>query len=270
MSSVDLLDRPGYSRTALDVRDLLVIWQHPTTRELVPVGRFAYDGSTYRFGYTRAAAQVADFRPLPGLEDLHRQYESDRIPMAFGQRVMEPERPDYAEYLLSLGLDPSSATPWEQIVRSGGTRAGDTLQFMETPCVVDGRARACFLVNGVRHIPGVLRSIQGRRVRITTAQHEAALTGLEAGARVLLEPEESNPEDPHATLVTSSDTPLGYVPRALSAAVRELMENESVLPTVVRVAPPSTPPHLRLVVALDQPAPAGFEFDRNALWEPLP
>lgn len=269
MASVDLLASRDASPVVPDVRDLLVIWQHPASRQLVPVGRFTYDGETYGFAYTRAAATIDGFRPLPGLGVPGDRFQSSRLPAAFGLRVMDSERPDYAEYMRSLGLDPVVATPWEQIVRSGGNRAGDTLQFMETPRVIDGRVRACFLVNGVQHIPGPARLLADRVVQITADHHEAALLALRPGDRLLLDPELGNTEDTSATLVTSEGVPLGYVPRALSASVRDLMDSGPVLPRVVRVADPGTPSHLRLVVAIDQIAPRDFEFDRDRLWEPL-
>ncbi len=269
MRSASVLDRRTPLPETPTVRDLLVLWQHPETREIVPIGRFTYDGSTYSFAYTRAAAGVVDFRPLPGLGDLRRQYASSRIPSVFGQRVMEADRPDYAEYLRTLGLEPSGATPWEQIVQSGGTRAGDTLQFMQVPHVRDGRARARFLANGVRHIPEEARTVAGRTVTVTPEQHEAALSGLRPGATVLVQPQEGNQHDPHAALVTTDGLPLGWVPRALSASVRELMEITPVRSTVVRVGDPETPPHLRLVLDLNVPAPSSFEFDREGRWDPV-
>jgi hypothetical protein len=142
MRSTTVLDQHTPVAGGPDVRDLLVLWQHPDTRELVPIGRFTYDGHTYTYDYTRAAATVADLRPLPGLDDLNHHYVSERIPAVFAQRVMQEDRPDFAEYVDTLGLDRVTATPWEQIVQSGGMRAGDTLQFMQVPRVIDGRALA--------------------------------------------------------------------------------------------------------------------------------
>lgn len=270
MRSATVLDRPSTGPVESEVRDLLVLWQHPETREIVPVGRFANDGANFTFAYTRAAGTIQGFRPLPGMGDLHRQHVSNRLPPVFGQRVMEPDRPDYIEYLGSLGLDPSRATPWEQIVHSGGTRAGDTLQFMQTPTVTNGQARARFFASGMRHIPLDDRSIAGRVVRVSTEEHEAALRSLTPGTSLLVESEDDNQEDHCASLVTSEGVPLGYVPRVLSASIRELMSAEPVTTTVVRVGGPGTPPHLRLVLDLDVPAPSGFEFDPDGLWEPIP
>src|SRR5680860_269884 len=98
MRSTSVLDRSS-SAEAPQARDLLVLWQHPTTREIVPIGRFMREGDVYTFSYTRAVVDIADFRPLPGLGDLNRRYESTRFPAIFDQRVMETDRPDFAEYM---------------------------------------------------------------------------------------------------------------------------------------------------------------------------
>lgn len=88
MQSGTVLDRHPSALDSAGVRDLLVLWQHPDTRELIPIGRFGHHGDTYSFAYTRAAATIPDFRPLPGLPDLHHRYEGNGIPAVFEQRVM--------------------------------------------------------------------------------------------------------------------------------------------------------------------------------------
>jgi hypothetical protein len=269
MRSTTVLDQHTPVAGGPDVRDLLVLWQHPDTRELVPIGRFTYDGHTYTYDYTRAAATVADLRPLPGLDDLNHHYVSERIPAVFAQRVMQEDRPDFAEYVDTLGLDRVTATPWEQIVQSGGMRAGDTLQFMQVPRVIDGRALARFLVNGVSHVCEGERRFSGRTMSLTLEEQEAALRHLQVGDFVMVEAEDDNPKDPSATLVTSEGVPIGWVPRAMSVGVRELMRHASLRPTVVRIGPPETPPHLRLVLDIDVAAPHGFEFDREGRWAPI-
>lgn len=248
---------------------LLVLWQHPDTREIVPIGRLSHSEGIYSFSYTRAASQIADFRPLPGLAELRRRYQSPALPAVFGQRVMDSDRPDFASYASSLGLSPETATPWEQIVESGGERAGDTLQFMQLPHITNGRVNARFLANGIRHIPDTSRVIDGRTVSVTRNQHETALQALAAGDRVSLVAEQENVKDLLATLVTAAGTPLGYVPRFLARCVRDLLAHDVVEARVVRIGVPSTPSHLRLVLELDTPSPDGFELDRESRWEPI-
>lgn len=266
MHSADTIRHDADGWAVPDVAELLVLWQHPDSRQIIPIGRVCFDGERYQFDYTIAATRIPGFRPLPGLPDLYRTYESQALPRVMAARVMDSDRPDYAEYLHSIGLEAAHATPWEQIVHSGGSRAGDTLQFMQLPTVADGRARARFLVNGIRHIPSVTRLISGRRVLVTPAEHERALLDLRPGDSVLVEPEDNNARDSSAALVTSAGVPLGWVPRAMSAGVRQLLESGPVWTDVVRVGSESAPAHLRLVLDLDVAAPVGFEFDPDGLW----
>ncbi|PWV47930.1 hypothetical protein BDW27_111124 [Nocardiopsis sp. L17-MgMaSL7] len=268
MRSATMADQ-GSAASGPGVRDLLVLWQHPLDRSIVPIGRLTHTAGTYAFSYTRAAEGIEGFRPLPGLRDLHTVYEGTRLPPVFEQRVMHPDRPDYPDYLESIGLEPSQATPWEQIVHSRGFRAGDTLQFMQTPEVQQGRARARFFANGVRHIPSQERLLGGRMVRVTPTQHEEALCHLRQGMPVEVEPEDDNSKDPNASLITSAGVPLGYVPWCLSESVRELSVSGQLRLIVARVAPPWASTHVRLVLDLDVPAPLGFKFDRAGRWEPL-
>ena len=50
---------------------LLVAWRSESgTRGWGPVGRLEYDGSVYRFVYTRGARTLEGFRPFPQMENL--------------------------------------------------------------------------------------------------------------------------------------------------------------------------------------------------------
>ncbi|MFI8527480.1 hypothetical protein ACIGB8_23685 [Promicromonospora sukumoe] len=250
-------------------RELLVLWQHPATRQIMPVGRLEHDGATYSFDYTVAAGSITGFRELLGLGHLGEHFESQSLPTLLHQRVMDSDRPDFETYIASLGLNPETVTPWEQIVESGGQRAGDTLQFVEIPQIVQGRANARFFANGVRHIPGKTRSFGGRMVTVTEPELENAFRELGVGDQVEIFAENGNPVDEDAALVARSGIPLGWVPRFLAPGVRRLLAHNRVFARVVRVNGPSTPPHLRLVLELDTPAPATFSFDPNGDWEPL-
>lgn len=253
------------------VRDLLVLRQHPDTRAILPIARLSQlpnDG--YSFRYTRGAQLVDGLRPLPGLPDFGQTYRFARLPALFRERVMDPSRSDYTAYILTLGLDPSLATPWEQIVTTGGRRAGDTLQFMEVPRVERGRVGARFLANGIRHIPEGPLEMSGQTVTVSHVEHERALASLSPGTPVHVVAEENNPHDSYASLVTSQGIPVGWVPACLSKGFRDLVAAGPVVPTVAIVRGPGAPPHLRLVLDLDVAAPHdGFTFDPDGLWEPL-
>ena len=268
MNSTHLLSRPVAGTTST-TNELLVLWQHPETRRIGAIGRLQRHDEAYSFAYTSGAAQIDGFRPLLGFPDLRQRYNSQRLPALFAQRVMSRDRPDFATYLASIGLTPQEATPWEQIVQSGGMRAGDTLQFMEVPTVSNGIARARFLVNGIRHVPTCDHRIDDRPVAVTLESQEAAFGRLSPGDAVAIKAETGNPQDACACMVVESNTPLGWVPQAISADIRELIDAGSLEARVVRVAPPGTPPHLRLVVGLQAEAPDSFTFDQAGLWAPL-
>lgn len=60
MRSALVLDRHATTVDAPRVRDLLVLWQHPDTREIVPIGRFVHEADAYAFSYTQAAEAVEE------------------------------------------------------------------------------------------------------------------------------------------------------------------------------------------------------------------
>lgn len=269
MQSAILLERRTPLASDSEVSDLLVLWQHPRTRAIVPIGRFSRTGDSFVFAYTRAAGAVAGFRPLLGLGDLHGTYRGTKIPAVFNQRVMSPDRPDYEDYIAALGLTAERATPWEQIVESGGRRAGDTLQFMPVPLVNSGWLHTRFLANGVSHISEGSRQLSDRVVSVAKKEQERALSSLMADDAVLLEPEFANAKDPNAIVLTSEGVPLGWVPYALSASLRPLAERGDCWARVHRINGPRTPDHLRLVLNLDIPVPDDFVLDPEGNWEPI-
>lgn len=134
--------------------ELLVIWQQPSTRAMIPVGVLKFDGETYAFEYLLNVAHVAEFRPLLGFRDLTKRYESDELFPLFHERVMDPTRPDFVRVLDELSLDPASATPWEQLVRSGGSSEGDTLQVTPFPRESTEGWTCTALAAGVRYLAG--------------------------------------------------------------------------------------------------------------------
>lgn len=270
MSSAHITDCAQHASLDAAVNDLLVLWQHPESRQIHPIGRFMYDGEVFTFSYTRHAHSIPDFRPLPGLALDGVPYRDTRMPTLFQQRTMSPSRPDFNAVMQHLGIAPRDATPWEQIVHSGGHRAGDTLQFMEVPTVADGHVHARFLTNGIRYIPnGTTRILNDASIQVSRDEQERAFSALESGDELGLLLESGNPKDADAVVVAYSGVPLGWVPRILSTGVRELLERGRHVRAIVhRIADPSAPPHVRLVIDLDAQAPNGFTFDATGEWEP--
>src|SRR5262245_29591138 len=124
MSVTSMSSPPVVGGRPLSMARLGVAWQHPRSRRIAPVGILWREASVYRFRYVRNIANVPDFVPFLGFPDLGAAYSSPRLFPLFAQRVMDPRRPDYGRYVATLDLA-RDATPWEQLARSEGRRAGD-------------------------------------------------------------------------------------------------------------------------------------------------
>lgn len=229
---------------------LVVAWQHPETRLIAPVGLLEHDQEDqYRFRYLRRAAEVPDFQPFMGLPDLYRSYRSSRLFPIFAQRIMSSKRPDFSRYLQQLHLA-QDASPWEQMARSEGRRTGDTVQVFPVPTVDENGATTCrFLVHGIRHVTG------------------GALPPLAPGERLSLRSEPTNPKNPNALLVCSSEgIELGYVPDLLLEHVYAVREQGPADLVVEHVNGIEAPVHLRVLVRLKGHVPPGYQPMSGPRW----
>lgn len=221
---------------------LLVAWQDPCTRAIVPIGFLEKISDGFSFAYLRRVMSISGFRPLLGFRDLERRYLSETLFPLFSQRLMDPRRPDYHRYLAVLGL-PDGASPMVVLGRSGGRRAGDSIFLVPEPYIDEGgRTSAVFFVHGSRHKPGA-------EARISTL-HEGELLGLHDDAE--------NPVNQSALLVTHDGAELGWVPDLLLDYVHHVRDVGEMTIRVAQVNSPDVPPNLRLRVQLDGSVPVGY------------
>ena len=211
--------------TKIRTERLLVTRQDPKTRQYQSLGVLTYRDGQYTFRYADGAPAE-----LPGLPR-GREYTSDSLFAVFGERVMSPHRRDHGRAMEHLGLG-VDAEPFEVLAVSGGRRTGDTYEL--TPLPEPGAVDLPFFVHGVRYLDDAARS---------------QLDGLQPGQRLRLEPEEANPKNQRAVLVSNDGTKLGYVPDPLVEVVRSVMSEDHVL-QVVRVNGPEAGLHQRLLVRL--------------------
>jgi hypothetical protein len=126
--------RPTRSDDPSVMTRLGVAWQHPETRSIRQVGLLWQDRAQYHFRYVRNVKDIDGFTPFLRFPGLRGTYSSERLFPLFAQRVMDPRRPDYEEYVRTLDLVRDS-TPWEQLARSEGRRAGDAIMVFPEPSV---------------------------------------------------------------------------------------------------------------------------------------
>lgn len=239
-SSPALLSREGRSDAVCD--ELIVAWQDPDSRRYHAVGVLSRaNDDSYRFRYLDGVIDIPRFRPFLGFSDLQRDYVSRHLFPLFAERVLDQARPDRVSLYEALDLV-ATAGPMEFLARSGGRRAGDTIQLLPTPTVTDGHTSCVFLVHGVRYVEGAVDAIDR----------------LHPGQELMLRPEPDNPIDHDAVLVTHDGTRLGWVPNPLLGYVRAVMSTGDARLTVVRANPRRLGHHMRLLVRLDGTLPSNF------------
>lgn len=232
---------------------LFVAWQAPSpTREWFPIGRL--DASTkrrdYVFRYTHGALHARDragFEPLIAFPDFDRRYEADELFPLFKNRILEPNRKDFAEYLRWLDIDPANADPIEILGLTGGERQTDSLEvFPKIQKLLDGTVRCRFFLHGLRHVSAAARA----RAEV-----------LEEGESLQVAIEVNNPATTYAVQLQTTDCHMiGWAPRYLVDDLRAaLLERSTIRATVRRINRSGAPFAKRVMVELCGGVPSAFE-----------
>jgi len=237
---------------------LYVSWRDPLG-SIHPVGLLVRkrdgQGERFVFAYLKLAEQLEQFRPLPGLPDLHRRYESDVLFPVFSNRVMPRSRPDFDALARRVDLS-GDADPFEVMARSGGLRATDRIEVFSAPVrTPDDRSSCLFFARGIRHIQGAAELVDS----------------LARGDELVLRDDPQNPFNSRALLLRRDGRSVGYVPDYLVEHVHELRQLNGTEPRIVveHVNDAATAPHLRLLCHLDAPWPQGYEVFSEERFKPL-
>lgn len=240
------------------MKALFVAYQDTASRLWAPVGRLTREDGRYHFAYTRGAKDLPNFVPFGRMNDLGTEYVSEKLFPLFANRVLPKSRPEYADYLEWLGLSQASHDALEELARTGGLRATDTLELIPCPAPTEGRYEVFFFCRGLRHLSGENRE---------RAKH------LTAGERLLLVQDLQNSVDSSALLLRTAEpvTLVGYAPRYYSADFTQLVKQvgaSDVLVTVERVNP-QAPAQYRVLCKLSAPWPAGFAPCESGQYKPI-
>ena len=191
----------------MSTRTLFLAWQdNKPSKAWFPVGRLDADVEEpcYRFRYiggARRAEAEAGFPPLVDFPDLDREYRSKELFPLFKNRVMNPARPDFTEYLQRLDL-PEEADPIEILSRNGGQRVTDAYEvFPKIEKDSTGSFACRFFLHGWRHINDAATDRIGR---------------LEPGEELYVTLELTNPATGLAVQLQTTDyCMIGWAPRYL-------------------------------------------------------
>ena len=155
------------------MRTLFLAWQATQglpggvspSRGWFPVGRLeaSPEKHYYRFMYTKgaeSAQKAAGFGFLDALPKLDKVYESSELFPLFQNRVLNPRRGDYAEYVERLALDPKHVDPLDILEMSEGRRQTDNLRSSyRSSCAGMAVLCAVFFCTAGRVRPGSARQI---------------------------------------------------------------------------------------------------------------
>lgn len=263
---------PGEISPTLESRDqtadLVVSWQHPVTRAASPVALLSKDHDGYVLRYLRSAANVDGFRSLLGFPDLEKTYRSPDLFPLFAQRAMEASRRDYSRYMAELGLAPE-ATPWEQIVRSGGDMAGDTLKVSPMPRLIKGFWYCVSPVTGIEYLTTKSVVMDGQTYGpYSLAQIDSIVGNLSVGAPVTLRHETANDYSDAATLAVSGDgSPFGYLPDWLARLLHDFVGQDSSMANVDQIKRHADKWYVRILIKLDRKVGPSLESLLGEGWE---
>lgn len=233
------------------MNSLFLAWQAPT-RAWFPIGRLNVDSarSLYVFQYTQGALRAGDqagFQPLAAFPDLRARYEASELFPLFKNRVLDPNRRDFADYLRSLDLDPQNPDPIAILAISGGERQTDSFEVFPKIEKNANNAFTCrFFLHGLSHV-----SDAGQRRGLRLEPSEALQVSLEL----------NNPVSGLAIQLTTKDYEfLGWAPRYLVPDILSAISaSPGIVATVVRVNEMGVPPNRRILIELSGTLPQSIE-----------
>jgi HIRAN domain-containing protein len=241
-------------------RVLYVAWRSHENRAIYPVARVVRrsDAPPYEFAYIRGAREAAahGFLPFIGFPDLESVYRSDELLPPFQTRLMPSKRPDYREYVESLGLDPETAEPLTVIARSSQRGITDQLEIFGPPeydSVSDSFTYRFFL-RSIRYLLAAAARIE----RLTIGEPLYCMLDVQ------------NRATKDAVALRTEDVLVGYLPRYLNEDLyRVLLSGAEVSVFVERVNLPPAPVQHRVLCRLVVTNAQSFEPFSGAWYEPL-
>ncbi|NBC11966.1 MAG: hypothetical protein GVY09_01215 [Gammaproteobacteria bacterium] len=241
------------------MKALYIAMQDPDSRRWAPVARLRRENGHYLFDYRRGTQCLPNFEPFERMSKVGLQYVSDALFPLFANRVLAVGRPEYHDYLRWLGLTEQDHDALEELARTGGRRATDTLEVVPCPePTPDGRYELHFFARGLP---------------LLGAEEQARAAKLVPGERLYLLKDLQNTRDTMGQMLRTDDPPriVGYVPRYYCADVSTLLHlagPEAVTVIVERINP-DAPIQYRLLCRLSAPWPADFQPCADDEFQPV-
>lgn len=231
------------------MKSLYIAIQDHASRKWSPVARVRKEGDFYRLNYTAGAKDLDGFKGFGLMKSLENEYVSSEIFPLLKNRVLASNRPEYKKLITWLGLNESHHDTFEELARTGGVRATDTIELIPVPePTSQSRYEAYFFVRGLRHLP---------------SGTEELVNDLNIGDRLFLMKDVQNEADPYALLLRTKDpvSLVGYAPRYYSEDFSILASGDDVKATKVTIERVNldAPLTYRILCKISAPWPSTFE-----------
>lgn len=231
------------------MKTVFVIWKDPDTTMWHPVAKLKRESAgKYYFNYT-AGARHRNFSAFPRMSNLSETYVSNELFSFFKNRLVSPNRPEFARLLDWSNMSQSSYDELDILGIYGGERKTDSYRIVSAPTKDNqGFYRILFFVSGIRYLEELIKS---------------TLDNVIEGQSLRFKFEDDNEFDSNAVLVTSSTSEpviLGYCPRYYNCDVRKLLLNPDVSYYTLKVVKNNidAPPQYRLLCEFSVQWPDGF------------
>ena len=217
-------------------KGLYLAARYPTYADWLPVGYLTRpnrwppekrqtvgpDGDHYLFSFLQGAKD-RNFPFFLNREETRwgATYGAGELPPPFSTRVRSTSRPDYRDYIASLGLSEEEAQDHLTLLaRSGGRKHTDWYETFAAPEPdADGRYSVPFFLRGLRHLEAEAKATAVDAVR-----------QLHPGDRLFPMSDSQNPAHKKAVaLRTEGKTMIGYMPRYLANDFRPFLNGNSDL-----------------------------------------
>ncbi len=228
---------------------LFVAWQAPgASRAWFPIGRLDVENKHYAFRYTQGALDAemkSGFSPLISFPKFGETYESGDLFPLFQNRVLDPSRKDFEEYIGWLGLNKTNSDPIEILGLTGGERQTDSLEVFTRIVKREDQSFSCrFFLHGLRHV-------------LEAARESAYLLKPDAALQIAVEL--NNPTGLAIQLQTHDHHMIGWSPRYLVPdLIAAINSNTKVSAKVVQVNEYGAPLARRILIELSGNLPADY------------
>jgi hypothetical protein len=195
---------------------------------------------------------------LDDFPDFHAVYQSPELFPMFQNRVLNPSRSDFPEYMQWLDLDPKNNDPLDILAVSGGHRATDHFEvFPKIEREPDGSFRCRFFLHGWRHV---------------NQASQERLQAVQAGEQLSIALELTNPATGFAVQLQTKDYyTIGWAPRYLVSDLAEAMAEapHRYDAKIVRVNPAPAPYKQRFLVEFTGTLPKDHEPMNSPEFQPI-